>query len=247
MRRKGKRTLLALSLLLLTGTASATCVTTSTSVTDPKTGEKETATQTTCWDDGLPGTGVGGGDWDSGGAPPIGGGGGWPQCDFLRSSKPQNCTGPADINGPRWGEGHYGVLTGLGRLINSLDNFPYTPTARQMLVNALTAHTAAVSDLFGTSLDDANRHLLNGVMAVCTQQQAEAGGLACYSNLNRLVSEHNGEADQVRSTLQWLGVVPEPVVDIFAPENSLRVKFDLGNEQARCNAWYQEMAQNGCN
>lgn len=175
----------------------------------------------------------------------MGDGGSSAQCDFLRGSKPTDCTGPEVVAGPRWGEQHFTMLSGLSRFINSLDNYPYTPTARQMLVNALSAHTAQVGDV-GVTLDQANRDLLTAILAVCTQQRAETGADGCFSNLNRLVSEHSGEADNVRSTLQWLSFIPDPIVDILAPDNLLRLKYDIGNAQARCNIWHERMAQNGC-
>ncbi len=76
---------------------------------------------------------------------------------------------------------------------------------------------------------------------------------ACLGTLNRL----SGEAGLSFGAfyLNWLhtlGInlaelkIPQTLINWVAPENSLRVKYELIDAQLKCNAWHREVTRNGC-
>ncbi len=253
--------------LLFASTAYADCVVTTTSVTDPKTGKKETQTQVTCWDDGGGESGVGSG-WNPG---EIIGGGGFDNgqyCAYLRLTKPESCLGPAPISGANYGDGSYSTGSALAAAIyNAVNNSSIQSSARNMLSNALAEHTSALAN-GQIPFSVANSNLIAGIQAACEYQAAydrenppmspHAGGIspalrACLGTLARA----NGEAGNavtfggyISAWLQQQGIVlnefGQTIINWFEPENSLRVKFELIEKQAKCNVWYREMSANGC-
>ena len=231
-----------LLLCVLAGPVCAECATTSVTVTNEKTGVKETSTRMICWDDGDMNE-----SWFTDGLREPGEGGYHPQhCAYFLAMKPNNCQGEKPIVGASYGQESYQMTSGLRRMLDSLANYPYTPSARANIIDALAQHTADLASLT-IPTEQANTDLLQRILGSCNYQRTVSGGAeGCFSNFNSLLAEHDGTADSYRSFLLSIGVVPQPAIDWFTPSNSLRTKFDLINAQVQCNAWYAEVAANGC-
>jgi len=261
------KTPMALALLLLVGTyaecaiAGQTCVTVSVQVKDPKTGDMQISQQLVCWDSSEPG------GWDGGNPlfpdhPERG-----PYCNNLMLKKPESCLGEDAIVGAPFGTGRYHPGSGLAAAIFNSTNSTLALQTRTLISNALSAHTASLAR--GTiPFQTANTNLLEAMRLACSSQAAHdernppltpwVGGIspamrACLGMLSRL----SGEAGLSFGAfyLDWLhtlGInladlkVPQTLINWLAPENSLRVKYELINGQVKCNAWYKEVVRNGC-
>lgn len=258
---------MVLAILLLAGAyggdavAAQTCVTVRVEVRDPKTGEMQISHQLVCWDSPAPG------EWDDGNPLFPERPGRRPYCDVLMLRKPEACLGQAQILGAPFGTRHYHPGSGLAAAIYNTTNSTLAPQTRRLISNALTAHTASLAR--GTiPVETANANLLDGMRLACSSQAAHdqlnppmtpwVGGIspamrACLGTLNRL----SGEAGLSFGAfyLDWLhalGIsladlkIPQTLINWAAPENSLRVKYELITRQAKCNAWYREVIKNGC-
>lgn len=241
--------------------AGQTCAPVSVQVKDPKTGEMSISHQVICWD--SPDTG----GWD--GLDPFfpdrpGGG---PYCNILMFNKPENCLGEDPILGAPFGANRYHPGSGLAAAIFNSTNRALSPQTRTLISNALSAHTAALAR--GTiPVQTANTNLLEGMRFACSAQAAYdelnppltpwVGGIspamrACLGMLSRLSGESGLSFGAFY--LDWLhtlGInladlnVPQTLINWLAPENSLRVKYELIKGQVKCNAWYKEVIRNGC-
>lgn len=242
-------------------TAAQTCVSVRVVTKDPKTGEMHVSHQLVCWDEPEPG------GWD--GRNPIfpGHPRGGLYCDSLMLQKPESCLGQEQIVGAPFGRERYHPGSGLAAAIHNTTNRALAPRTRRLIANALSAHTAALER--GTiPLVTANANLLEGMRLACSSQAAHdqlnppltpwVGRIspamrACLGTLSRL----SGEAGLSFGAfyLDWLhtlGIsmadlkVPQTLINWVAPENSLRVKYELISGHVKCNAWYREVIKNGC-
>lgn len=174
-------------------------------------------------------------------------------------NKPEGCEGPKNVEGAAWGKDRYAFASALyfGIVLSEPDSVDLNPAAKSALQNALAQHTAAISTQI-VPLPDANRALINSVIDICEYQYR--ADMAYSHNVQAcatLVAKLNGEAtgdygDAITNFFNRLGVslsdlrVPQTVVNWLAPENSLRVKFEVVEAQVQCNVWYSEMQTNGC-
>jgi hypothetical protein len=256
---------LVVLLLMVVGTdhavAAQTCVTVSVQTKDPKTGEIHVSQQVVCWDSPPPG------EWDDGNPlfPERPGRGLY--CNTLMLKKPAGCLGQGQIQGAPFGTHQYHPGSGLAAAIYNTTNMAFSPQARTLISNALATHTASLAR--GTiPIETANANLLDGMRLACSYQAAHdqlnppltpwVGGIspamrACLGTLNRL----SGEAGLSFGAfyLNWLhtlGInlaelkIPQTLINWVAPENSLRVKYELIDAQLKCNAWHREVTRNGC-
>lgn len=203
--------------------------------------------------------GVYDGPYDSGSGSDGGGGEEGSACPALIIQKPPGCDGYQHLFGADWGRNLYPSGSGLGRLMALL--YPEgsvlfgTPDHLQqrswnMIYDALWRHTEQLAVINNAS-GPANEALIDSVRAACDEQARltnttfDFSDGTCYTALTRVIAEYDGSADRQRNF--WLGLpFPDFVIDYAAPENSLRIKHNALNLQARCNVWHKEMVANGC-
>ena len=188
----------------------------------------------------------------------CGGGGESASCPDLRMRKPTGCEGYLHLFGAEWGRSLYPSSSGLGKLLSLLNPgagslfspAPYNLQSQpwNMIHDALTRHTQLVT-VQTTPPGVANEGLIESVITACALEQQLTGITmtvgGCYEPLRALIAEYNGTANADRNFWEDTGL-PYFVIDFFAPDNSLRIKFDAVNTQSKCNVWHQEMTVHGC-
>ncbi len=224
--------------------------------------------QQVCYSDGW--DDPGGGPVGSGprGAGPVGGDNGADQyCPILLRSKPSGCASEGAIQGADYASDKFMIGSGLATALSNLSNSSITAQSRGAIQASLAQHTVDLSDI-RRPLNEVNRTLIDGLVQACElQSQHDAanppfsphpsgvspGLKACLATVSRV----NGEADSnfgsfFQTWLHTKGIVlsdlgiPQTIINWFAPENSLNVKFEKANEQKQCNLWFKEVRENGC-
>jgi hypothetical protein len=213
-------------------------------------------------DDGL-GGGDYGGNWGGSG----GGGGNGQYCATLLMSKPSGCGQSESIDGHNYGSSSYAVGSGLATAISNTTNPLMASQARIQIQSSLSAHTANLGNLT-LPLNTTNQTLIDGVALACEFQRqwdaanppfsphsggASPGLRACLGTVTRLHGEANmsftsffqGWLANTGVVLADLGI-PQTMINWFAPENSLTVKYEKITAQAQCNVWFSEVRNNGC-
>jgi hypothetical protein len=208
---------------------------------------------------------------DLGGGGGGGGGGEDPSptptpCELLQRNKPANCPNPIPYpNGYAYGRDQYPGGSGIPRLIYWIDFVgAVDPTAREFARRALSHHTIDLTQPFVT-MDTANERLLLSVQTACHLQQAADRAnfslvgptqmeLNCLEVLERLQAEA-GDPGFRGYFYQWLdreGIhlddlgIPETVIDWFAPNNSLRIRYNTITADATCSKWWIDAQANQC-
>lgn len=179
-------------------------------------------------------------------------------CPNLRMQKPDSCDGYQHLFGAAWGRGLYPANSGLSELLSLLNpgqpalfsSVPYQLQTKpwNMIYDALERHTDQLSVLTN-SHEAAHEELLAAVVTACALEQRLTGvslvNNGCYAPLRRLIAEQNGAADTDRNFWEDTAL-PYFVIDFFAPDNSLRIKYETMTAQNICNIWHQEMINNAC-
>lgn len=211
------------------------------------------------WDVGVSNEGNGGG----GGTPPAT----EKPCDHLRAEKPANCPNPIPFpHGYSYGFGQYAGGSGIPKLIWWIDHEDgVDQSARQIARNGLAYHTDAIANIF-ISLTQANQSLILAVQAACHQQHiidsenpmivapVSWAEQRCLDVLERVQAE-SGDAGFRGYFYEWLnreGIhlddlgIPETVIDLLSPSNSLNTKYNMVSADAKCSKWWNDVQANQC-
>lgn len=188
-------------------------------------------------------------------------------CAQLLREKPENCPNPLPFpNGYTYGSGEYAGGSGIPRLLYWIDHTSNVdPAAREFARTALSLHTIDIAQGFVTQ-ELADQRLILSVQTACQMQNLtdqqnpwivqEVSPMErdCIEILERLQAEA-GQAE-FRTYFHWwlereglhlddLGI-PESIVDLLSPSNSLRVRYTLINADAKCSRWWANAQTNQC-
>lgn len=217
------------------------------------------------------GGGDGGGSDGGGGGGGYGGDDDEPlPCAFLALMKPPNCPNPIPApNGYSYANDQFAPSSGLRKAISWIDNNAgAVDSARYVAIQSLNSHTTSIRAL-STPLDQVNNMLLESWKTVCETQRADPqdefargfGGVSatnaertCYEALDKLSAEAGNLNFQSYfiQQLQLIGIdlndlgVPNTLINLFSPENSLTKKFETVTADATCAKWWGDVEANQC-
>jgi hypothetical protein len=189
-------------------------------------------------------------------------------CAQLRINKPENCPNPIPYpSGYTFANDRLPGGSGIPKAIYFADHVSgVSATARITIHTALSRHTSELAGHFAPT-PTAHATLLDSVSRACADQRTydtptrTALGLQityqerkCLVVLERLTAEVKG-AGFVAWFTEWLannGValsdlgIPQTVLDLASPANSLQIKNTIATREGKCAGWWHLVEYNKC-
>lgn len=194
-----------------------------------------------------------------------GGSGEDPQCPILRIAKPAGCEADVPIpTGAEFGADQFQTGSALDRALVFTRSPNTAPSVAAIMRQALADHTAAFAQIT-IEAPTANGALMQSASAACEQQSQILDGFPqisprpwqvekdCMNVVGKLVAESGTPFLpwfvgwlEARNGIALSDFIPQTFLNWANPANSLRTKFNLVTEGAKCSAWWKEVKERGC-
>lgn len=185
-------------------------------------------------------------------------------CRAFLAEKPADCPNPIPFpEGATYGRDRFRGGSAMAQAIAFATNTTngYDVTAKSMITQALSDQTRDIGAWYNP-LSLINSRLQTAITNACNLQKQNldahppfvgrptAGERACASVLDSVVDE-NGDAGFIPWFLNWLSVqridigdltgvinLPQTVMNLLDPQNTLTQKFDFVTKDAQCASWW---------
>jgi hypothetical protein len=169
-------------------------------------------------------------------------------------------------SGHDYGRHLYASGRAIPKVLNFVENQPYVnDTARQWARRALETQTHYMTHPY-SRYDYLMKDFLSQLKEACKAQTAADEGIrwsgtsatvaerACLDALSAAQAEANDDSfmnfftwwsEKEGVPLTTLGI-PEPFINFFTPQNSIRVRYDAITADAQCSLWWSDVQANQC-
>ena len=191
-----------------------------------------------------------------------------PPCNVLLATKPPACPSPRPFpSGYSYGAENYASGSGIKLLLAFIDHQPYVnPGARSYAQYALEVQTWNFADpgwVFSASM----RPVIDNLKAACEIQHNADKGVVfpgtisaaealCLEAFDKISAEADGQLSFLEWFVQWASVeginlsaittVPVGPISWTSPGNSVRIKYDKVEADARCSQWWTNVQLQQC-